>query len=50
MLLLILVAEETGASELLPNKMTSASAAIPVFRQCLPSRCLANGHIPSKYF
>jgi hypothetical protein len=29
--------------------MTSASAIIPTYRQCLPSRCLANGHIPSQY-
>jgi hypothetical protein len=29
-------------------KMTSASAIIPAFRQCLLSRCLANGHIPSQ--
>jgi hypothetical protein len=29
--------------------MTSASAIIPAFRQCLPSRCLGNGHIPSQY-
>jgi hypothetical protein len=41
MSLLIFVAEETGASEPLPRKLTSASASIPVFRQCLPSRCLA---------
>jgi hypothetical protein len=33
------VAAET--SEALPNKLTSASAAIPTFRQRLPSRCLA---------
>jgi hypothetical protein len=25
----------------LPSKMTSASVAIPAFRQCLPSRCIA---------
>jgi hypothetical protein len=24
-----------------PSKLTSASAAIPVFRPCLPNRCLA---------
>jgi hypothetical protein len=41
----LFVAAETGASEPLPNKMTSASASIPAFRQCLLSRCLANGHI-----
>jgi hypothetical protein len=39
--LLIFVAAETGAGELLPSKMTSASAAVPAFRQCLLSRCLA---------
>jgi hypothetical protein len=32
-----------------PAKMTSASAVILSFRQCLPSRCLANGHISSHY-
>jgi hypothetical protein len=41
MSLLILVAVETGASDPLPIKLTSASAAIPAFRQCLSSRCLA---------
>jgi hypothetical protein len=30
-------------------RMTSTSAIIPAFRQCLPRRCLANGHIPSRY-
>jgi hypothetical protein len=50
MSLLIFVAAETGTRENLPSKMTSASAAIPSFRQCLPSHCLANGHIPSQYF
>jgi hypothetical protein len=30
-------------------KMTSASAIIPDIRQCLPSRCLSNNHIPSQY-
>jgi hypothetical protein len=30
-------------------KITSASAIIPAFRQCLPSRCLEKGHIPSQY-
>jgi hypothetical protein len=50
MFLLIFVAAETGASEPLPSKMTSASAAIPAFGQCLPNRYLANGHIPSQYF
>jgi hypothetical protein len=48
--LLIFVAAETGTREQLPNKITSASAAIPSFRQCLPSHCLANGHISSQYF
>jgi hypothetical protein len=47
--LLIFVAAKTGASDPLPSKVTSASAAIPAFRQCLPNRCLANGHIPSQY-
>jgi hypothetical protein len=28
-------------------RMTSSSYIIPAFRQCLPSRCLANDHIPS---
>jgi hypothetical protein len=32
------------------TKMTSASAIIMNFRQCLPSLCLANGHISSQYF
>jgi hypothetical protein len=44
--LLIFVAAETGASELLPSKMTSASAAIPAFRHCLLSRWLRNDHSP----
>jgi hypothetical protein len=46
--LLTFVAAETSASKSLPGKVTSASAAIPVFRQCLSIRCLANGHIPSQ--
>jgi hypothetical protein len=50
MRLLIFVAAGTGASQLLPSKITSASAVIPAFRQCLPSRCLADGHIPSHYY
>jgi hypothetical protein len=29
------------ATEPLPSKLTSASAATPAFRQCLRSRCLA---------
>jgi hypothetical protein len=41
MSLLIFVAAETDASEPLPSKSTSASAATPTFRQWLPSRCLA---------
>jgi hypothetical protein len=49
MSLLILVAAETGASEPLPSKMTCASAGISAFWQCLPSRCVANDHIPSQY-
>jgi hypothetical protein len=48
MSLLIFVAAETVASELLLKKMTSVSAAIPTFRLCLPSRCLAKGYIPSQ--
>jgi hypothetical protein len=44
----IFAVAETGASGPLPSEMTSASAAIPGFRQCLLSRCLANGHIPSQ--
>jgi hypothetical protein len=39
--LLIFVAGETGVSVPLPSKLTSASAAIPAFRPCLSSRCLA---------
>jgi hypothetical protein len=39
--LLIFVAAETGVCVTLPSKLTSASAAIPTFRPCLPSRCLA---------
>jgi hypothetical protein len=38
---LIFVADETGASKPLPSKFTSAYAAVPAFRQCLPNRCLA---------
>jgi hypothetical protein len=30
-------------------RMTSASAIIPGFRQCLPRRCLENDHIPTHY-
>jgi uncharacterized membrane protein len=41
MTLLIFVAAETGLCVPLPSKLTSASAAIPAFRLCLPSRCLA---------
>jgi hypothetical protein len=41
MILLIFVAAETGVCVPLPSKLTSASAAIPAFRPCLPSRCLA---------
>lgn len=41
MFLLVFVAVETGASEPLPSKMTSASAVILELRQYLPSRCLA---------
>jgi hypothetical protein len=44
MSLSISVAAETAASESFPSKLTSASAAIPAFRQCLPSRCLAIDH------
>jgi hypothetical protein len=39
--LLIFVAAETGVCVPLPSKLTSASAAIPAFRPCLPSRSLA---------
>lgn len=49
MSLLIFIATKTGASEPLPGKMTSISAAIPAYRQCLPSHCLANGHISSQH-
>jgi hypothetical protein len=31
------------------TSMTSASAIIPALGQCLPSRSLANGRIPSQY-
>jgi hypothetical protein len=41
MLLLIFVAAETGVCVPFPSKLTSASAAIPRFRPCLWSRCLA---------
>jgi hypothetical protein len=43
MFLLIFVAAETGAVEPLPSIMISAFA-IPAFRQCLPSRCLARDY------
>jgi hypothetical protein len=39
--LLIFVAVETGVCVPLPSKLTSASGAVPAFRPCLPSRCLA---------
>jgi hypothetical protein len=39
--LLLFVATETGVWVPLPSKLTSASAAIPAFMPCLPSRCLA---------
>jgi hypothetical protein len=42
--LLIFVAAETGVCMLLPNKLTSASASIPAFTPCLPSRCLAKDY------
>jgi hypothetical protein len=38
--LLIFVVAETGVCVPLPSKLTSAYAAIPAFRPCLPSRCL----------
>jgi hypothetical protein len=41
MSLLIFVATETGVCVLLPTILTSTSAAIPAFRPCLSSRCLA---------
>jgi hypothetical protein len=47
--LLIFVAAETSGSLPLPSKMSSASAIILVFKQCLPNSCLANCHIPSQY-
>jgi hypothetical protein len=34
----------------LPSKLTSASAAIPAFRPCLPSRCLAMDYSITIYF
>jgi hypothetical protein len=37
---IIFVAAETSANEPLSSKMTSATAGIPAFTQCLPSRCL----------
>jgi hypothetical protein len=43
--LLTFVAAGTRPSQQLPSKWTSASAAIPVLRLCLLSRCLANVHI-----
>jgi hypothetical protein len=49
MSLITFVAAGTGASNPLPSKMTSTSAAIPAIRQCLPSRFLANDHILSQY-
>jgi hypothetical protein len=49
-LVLLFVAAETGASSPLPSKFTFSSAAIPNFRQCLPSRCLAYDHIPSQCY
>jgi hypothetical protein len=45
----VFVAAETAAMKSLPSKTISASAALLALRQCLPSRCLANGHIPSQY-
>jgi hypothetical protein len=39
--LLIFVAAETGVCVPPPSKLTSASAAIPAFRPCLLTRCLA---------
>jgi hypothetical protein len=38
--------------EPLPSNMGNSvcSSTIPAFRQCLPSRCQANGHIPSQYY
>jgi hypothetical protein len=37
--------------EPLPRKIDNSvsGSTIPAFRRCLPSRCLANGHIPSHY-
>jgi hypothetical protein len=47
--MLIFVAAETGVSVQLPSKLTCASAAIPAFRPCLPSRCLAMDCSVSQY-
>jgi hypothetical protein len=41
MFLLIFITAETGVCVPLPSKLTSASAAIPIFGPCLPSRCLS---------
>jgi hypothetical protein len=45
----VFVSAATGASIPLPSKISDASAIILTFRQCLPSRFLANVHIPSQY-
>jgi hypothetical protein len=37
------------SNEQLPSKLTSVSAAIPAFRQCLPSRCLAIDYLSQYY-
>jgi hypothetical protein len=41
MSLLIFVTAEKGVCVPLPSKFTSASAAIPAFKQSLPNRCPA---------
>jgi hypothetical protein len=48
MSLLISVSAETGVCVPLPSKLTSASAAIPAYRPCLPSRCLAVDYFVTK--
>jgi hypothetical protein len=50
MFLLIFVAAETGVCVPLPSKLTSTSAAIPAFKPCLPSRCLAMNYSITIYF
>jgi hypothetical protein len=47
--LLLFIATEAGVNKPLLSKTTSTSLDIPACRQCLLSRCLANGHILSQY-